>query len=149
MIPRSSKAKKFILGFLLLCFLLKWRSSKSGLRRENKLGLPTPLLEQPLDRQFNSRRVWVSIGLCYRCMPLKSRFNLIANSSICGTRLRYNHSIVDQAFSHHYQGRIDFTTVNLFHSAGMDLACILASREGLTNPLPRGKILTNPLPVQD
>ena len=44
------------------------------------------------------------------------------------------------SFSHHYQGRIDFTTVNLFHSAGMDLACILASREGLTNPLPRGKI---------
>ena len=43
-------------------------------------------------------------------------------------------------FSHHYQGRIDFTTVNLFHSAGMDLACIFASREGLTNPLPRGKI---------
>ena len=67
MIPRSSKAKKFILGFLLLCFLLKWRSNKSRLRRENKLGLPTPLLEQPLDRNFNSRRVWVSIGLCYRC----------------------------------------------------------------------------------
>ena len=67
MIPRSSKAKKFILGFLLLCFLLKWRSNKSGLRRENKLGLPTPLLEQPLDRNFNSKRVWVSIGLCYRC----------------------------------------------------------------------------------
>jgi len=66
MIPRSSKAKKFIVGFLLLCFLLKWRSNKSRLRRENKLGLPTPLLEQPLDRNFNSRRVWVSIGLCYR-----------------------------------------------------------------------------------
>ena len=43
-------------------------------------------------------------------------------------------------FSHHYQGRIDFNTVNLFHSTGMHLACILARREGLTNPLPRGKI---------
>ena len=40
----------------------------------------------------------------------------------------------------HYQGRIDFNTDNLFHSAGMDLACFPASREGLTNPLPRGKI---------
>ena len=40
------------------------------------------------------------------------------------------------AFSHHYQGRIDFNTVNLFHSTGMHLACILARREGLTNPLP-------------
>jgi len=68
MITRSSKAKKFILGILILCFLLKWRSSvgNSRGRRRNKLGLPTPLLEQPLDRQFNSRRVWVSIGLCYR-----------------------------------------------------------------------------------
>ena len=48
--------------------------------------------------------------------------------------------IIQNTFSHHYQGRIDFNTSNLFHSAGMDLACILASREGLTNPLPRGKI---------
>ena len=39
--------------------------------------------------------------------------------------------IIQNTFSHHYQGRIDFNTVNLFHSAGMDLACILASREGL------------------
>ena len=43
-------------------------------------------------------------------------------------------------FSHHYQGRIEFNTVNLFHSTGMDSACILASRVGLTNPLPRAKI---------
>ena len=47
---------------------------------------------------------------------------------------------MDFPFSHHYQGRIEFNTVNLFHSAGMDLACILASRVGLTNPLPRAKI---------
>ena len=25
-----------------------------------------------------------------------------------------------KTFSHHYQGRIDFNTVNLFHSTGMD-----------------------------
>ena len=43
-------------------------------------------------------------------------------------------------FSHHYQGRIDFNTDNLFHSAGMDFVCIPASRIGLTNPLPRAKI---------
>ena len=43
-------------------------------------------------------------------------------------------------FSHHYQRRIDFNTINLFHFAGMDLAYILANREGLTNPLPRGRI---------
>ena len=49
-------------------------------------------------------------------------------------------SKVEFAFSHHYQGRIDFNTVNLFHSTGMHLACILSRREGLTNPLPRGKI---------
>ena len=48
--------------------------------------------------------------------------------------------MADSALSHQYQGRIDFTTINLFHPAGMDLACILASREGLTNPFPRGKI---------
>ena len=46
----------------------------------------------------------------------------------------------NSAFSHHYQGRVDFDTVNLFHFAGMDLAYILASRGGLTNPFPRGKI---------
>ena len=76
MITRSSKAKKFILGILLLCFLLKWRSNVGNSGKRNKLGLPTPLLEQPLDRQFNSRRVWVSIGLCYRY------------SSMCRTRLK-------------------------------------------------------------
>ena len=43
-------------------------------------------------------------------------------------------------FSHHYQGRIDFNTVNLFHSTGMDLAGIPASRVGLTNPVPRDRI---------
>ena len=46
----------------------------------------------------------------------------------------------DLAFSHHYQGRIDFNTVNLFHSTGMDLAGIPASRVGLTNPVPRDRI---------
>ena len=45
-----------------------------------------------------------------------------------------------RTFSHHYQGRIDFNTVNLFHSTGMDSACILGSRVGLTNPLPWAKI---------
>ncbi len=49
-------------------------------------------------------------------------------------------SAIDFAFSHHYQGRIDFNTDNLFHSAGMDFVCIPASRIGLTNPLPRAKI---------
>ena len=44
------------------------------------------------------------------------------------------------SFSHHYQGRIDFNTVNLFHSTGMDLAGIPASRVGLTNPVPRDRI---------
>ena len=29
-------------------------------------------------------------------------------------------SYQDMAFSHHYQGRIDFNTVNLFQSTGMD-----------------------------
>ena len=48
--------------------------------------------------------------------------------------------MTDCSFSHHYQGRIDFNTVNLFHSTGMHLVCILARREGWTNPLPRGKI---------
>ena len=33
--------------------------------------------------------------------------------------------------SHHYQGRTDSNTVNLFHSEGMDLTCILASRDSL------------------
>ena len=58
----------------------------------------------------------------------------------CSIFVAYMYYQQEKSFSHHYQGRIDFNTVNLFHSAGMDLACILASREGLTNPLPRGKI---------
>ena len=33
---------------------------------------------------------------------------------------RVNIGKSDCAFSHHYQGRIDFNTVDLFHSAGMD-----------------------------
>ena len=67
MIPRSSKTKKLVFGTLLLCFFLKWKSNvgRPGNRRNN-LSLPIPLLEQQLDRNFNSRRVWVSIGLCYR-----------------------------------------------------------------------------------
>ena len=39
-------------------------------------------------------------------------------------------------FSHHYQGRIDFNTVDLFLSAGMDLACILG--HGFCTPRPSG-----------
>ena len=67
MIPRSSKTKKFVLGVFLICLLLKWRSNVANRgRKRNILGLPTPLLEQPVDREFNSKRVWVSIGLCYR-----------------------------------------------------------------------------------
>lgn len=67
MIPRSSKTKKFVLGVFLICLLLKWRSNVANRgRKKNILGLPTPLLEQPVDREFNSKRVWVSIGLCYR-----------------------------------------------------------------------------------
>ena len=46
----------------------------------------------------------------------------------------------DFSFPHHYQGRIDFNTDNLYHSAGMDFVCIPASRIGLINPLPRAKI---------
>ena len=84
MIPRSSKAKKFILGILLLCFLLKWRSNVGKLEgsRRNNLNLPTPLLEQPLDRHFNSRRVWVSIGLCYRCIIIDIMLMLMRVSTL-------------------------------------------------------------------
>ena len=45
-----------------------------------------------------------------------------------------------QAFPHHYQGRIDFNTVNLCHSTGMDLVSIPASRVVLANPIPRDRI---------
>ena len=64
-----------------------------------------------------------------------------ADLSIDGIRDVLPRTLVeDNAFSHHYQGRIDFNTVNLFHSAGMDLACILANGVALTNPVPRGRI---------
>ena len=43
-------------------------------------------------------------------------------------------------YSHHYQGRIYFNTVNLFHSTGMDLVSIPASRVVLANPIPRDRI---------
>ena len=45
-----------------------------------------------------------------------------------------------RTFSHHYQGRIDFNTVNPSHSTGMDLVSIPASRGVLANPIPRDKI---------
>ena len=45
-----------------------------------------------------------------------------------------------RAFPHHYQGRIDFNTVNPSHSTGMDLVSIPASRGVLANPIPRDKI---------
>ena len=44
------------------------------------------------------------------------------------------------AFPHHYQGRIDFNTVNLCQSTGMDLVSIPAGRVVLANPVPRAKI---------
>ena len=44
------------------------------------------------------------------------------------------------SFPHHYQGRIDFYTVNPIHSMGMDLMSIPASKVVLTNPIPRDKI---------
>ena len=44
------------------------------------------------------------------------------------------------SFPHHYQGRIDFNTVNPSHSTGMDLVSIPASRGVLANPIPRDKI---------
>ena len=43
-------------------------------------------------------------------------------------------------FPHHYQGRIDFNTVNPCHSTGMDLVSIPAGRVVLANPVPRAKI---------
>ena len=46
----------------------------------------------------------------------------------------------DTAFPHHYQGRIDFNTVNPCHSTGMDLVSIPAGRAVLANPVPRAKI---------
>ena len=46
----------------------------------------------------------------------------------------------DFSFPHHYQGRIDFNTVNPCHSTGMDLVSIPAGRVVLANPVPRAKI---------
>ena len=45
-----------------------------------------------------------------------------------------------RAFPHHYQGRIDFNTVNPCHSQGMELVSIPAGRAVLANPVPRAKI---------
>ena len=49
-------------------------------------------------------------------------------------------SMTDMTFPHHYQGRIDFNTVNPFHSTRMDLVSIPAWREVMANPVPRDKI---------
>ena len=43
-------------------------------------------------------------------------------------RLRGQQSKTHYSFPHHYQGRIDFNTVNPSHSSGMDLMSIPASR---------------------
>ena len=43
-------------------------------------------------------------------------------------------------FPHHYQGRIDFNTVNPRHSAGMDFVSIPARMVVLANPVPRDRI---------
>ena len=43
-------------------------------------------------------------------------------------------------FPHHYQGRIDFNTVNPFHSTRMDLVSIPAGRAVMANPVPRDRI---------
>ena len=48
--------------------------------------------------------------------------------------------LLDLAFPHHYQERIDFNTVNPCHSQGMDLVSIPAGRAVLANPVPRAKI---------
>ena len=52
-------------------------------------------------------------------------------------------------FPHHYQGRIDFNTVNPCHSTGMDLVSIPAGRVVLANPVPRAKIFQSSPQRQD
>ena len=43
------------------------KSCKMCLRSyTNKLGLPPGLLDLPVDKGFNSGRVWVGLGVCYR-----------------------------------------------------------------------------------
>ena len=53
---------------------------------------------------------------------------------------RYVRLCVHLTFPHHYQGRIDFNTVNPFHSTRMDLVSIPAWRAVLANPVPRDRI---------
>ena len=61
-------------------------------------------------------------------------FNLGAETGVLGKGLLH------KPFPHHYQGRIDFNTVNPCHSTGMDLMSIPAGRVVLANPVPRAKI---------
>jgi len=129
MIPRSSKAKKFILGILLLCFLLKWRSNVGKLEgsRRNNLNLPTPLLEQPLDRHFNSRRVWVSIGLCYR------QHSELVQASLAATlwKTLANVNVFLQVFNDSALPTLDVEMINTLRGTGIQVELHEVATESL------------------
>ena len=61
------RLEKLLLVLFVLYCIRAWRSARPqpGVTWSS-LGLATPLLEQPIDRTFNSGRVWVALGLCYR-----------------------------------------------------------------------------------